>query len=118
MGECTKILEDRIVEENIEVIIGMKIITEEVVGVGLEKDHFQGILIIEGTIEAWVIVDQGLDQDGIRCYKCREYHHFTKDCPTSKEEREIEQVQQMFYLDEEQTSLKMLATDTYDSLKK
>ena len=48
----TKILEDRIVEENIGVIIGMKIIAEKEVGVGLGKDHFQGILIIEGTIEA------------------------------------------------------------------
>ena len=41
-----------------------------------------------------------------------------KDCPTSKEEREIEQIQQMFNLDEEQTSLKMPATDMYDSLSK
>ena len=52
MREHTKILEDRIVEENIEVIIGMKIIPEKEVGVGLGKDHFQGILIIEGMIEA------------------------------------------------------------------
>ena len=28
------------------------------------------------------------NRDRIRCYKCREYDHFTKDCPTSKEERE------------------------------
>ena len=34
----------------------------------------------------------------------------------SKEEKEIEQIQQMFSLDEEQTSLKALATDTYDKL--
>ena len=34
-------------EEDIEEIIGMRIITEKEVGVGLEKDHFQGILIIE-----------------------------------------------------------------------
>ena len=40
------------IEENIEVIIGMEIIEEKDVGVGLEKDHFQGILIIEGMIEA------------------------------------------------------------------
>ena len=52
MWEHTRILEDRIVEENIEVIIGMRIIAEKEVGVGLGKDHFQGILIIEGTIEA------------------------------------------------------------------
>ena len=41
-----------------------------------------------------------------------------KDCPTSKEEREIDQIQQMFNLDEGQTSLKTLATDTYDSHNK
>ena len=32
------------VEENIEVVIGMKTVAE--------KDHFQGILIIEGMTEA------------------------------------------------------------------
>ena len=56
------------------------------------------------------------NRDGIRCYKCREYDHFTKDCLTTKEEREIHQIQQMFNLDEEQISLRMLATDTYDNL--
>ena len=44
--ECKKILKDRI-EEDIEEIIGMWIITEKEVGVGLEKDHFQGIFPIE-----------------------------------------------------------------------
>ena len=52
MWEHTKILEDRIVEENIEVIIEMKIISEKEVEVGLGKDHFQEILVIEGMIEA------------------------------------------------------------------
>ena len=51
-------------------------------------------------------------------YKCREYDHFAKDCPTSEEGREMEQLQQMLNLDEEQTSLKALATDMYDSLNK
>ena len=41
-----------------------------------------------------------------RCYKCSEYDHFARDCPTSKEEREMEQFQQMFNLEKEQTSLK------------
>ena len=27
------------------------------------------------------------NRDRIRCYKCRQYGHFMKDCPTSKEER-------------------------------
>ena len=52
------------------------------------------------------------NRDRIRCFKCREYDHFTKDCPTAKEERE------MFNLDEEQTSLNALTTDMYNSLNK
>ena len=46
----------------------------------------------------------------------REYDHFAKDCPTTKVEKETHQIQQMFNLDEEQTSLKLLVTDTCDSL--
>ena len=56
------------------------------------------------------------NRDRIRCHKCREYDHFAKDCPTTKTEKETDQIQQMFNLDEEETSLKMLATDIYDSL--
>ena len=28
------------------------------------------------------------NRNRIRCYKCREYDHFMKDCPTSKEKRQ------------------------------
>ena len=60
-------MEDRIVEQNIKVIIGMKLIAEREVGVGLEKDHFQGIIIIiEGMIEVYAIVDQGQDQEQVQ----------------------------------------------------
>ena len=41
--------------------------------------------------------------DRICCYTCREYHHFARDCPTSREEKEIEQFQQMLNLEDEQT---------------
>ena len=58
------------------------------------------------------------NRDRIRCYRCREYEHFAKDCPTSKEDREIEQIQQILNLDDEQTSLKTLASDMYDSFNK
>ena len=51
----------------------------------------------------------------MRCFKCREYDHFTKDCPNSETERESEQIQQMYYL-EKKSVLKVLATDTYDDL--
>ena len=51
----------------------------------------------------------------MRCYKCREYDHFAKDCPMSREERELEQLQHMLDLDDEQTSLKQIATSTHEN---
>ena len=44
------------------------------------------------------------NRDRIRCCKCREYDHFTKDCPMSKLEKETDQIQEMFNMDEEQTA--------------
>ena len=41
----------------------MKITAEREVGVGLRRDHFQEIIIIEGTTEAQVIADLGQDQE-------------------------------------------------------
>ena len=41
-----------------------------------------------------------------RCYNYREYDHFARDCPTSREERDSKQLQQMLNLKaEEQTHL-------------
>ena len=95
-------MEDRIVEEITEIIEAM--VTIEV-RTDQGKDHSQGI-------EAEVIVDQEQDlelvtnRDRIRCYNCREYYHFTRDCSTSREERDLEQLQQMLNLEaEEQTHL-------------
>ena len=45
------------------------------------------------------------NRDRIRCYNCREYNHFARDCPTSREERDIDRLQQMPNLEEEQTHL-------------
>ena len=46
------------------------------------------------------------NRDRIRCYSCREYDHFARDCLTSREERPLEQLQQMLNLvAEEQTHL-------------
>ena len=33
------------------------------------------------------------NRDIIRCYKCREYDHFARDCPNTREERDLEQLQ-------------------------
>ena len=54
----------------------------------------------------------------IRCYKCREYDHFMKACPTSREEKEIEQLQQMLNFGDEQTLLKSLITNTQDNFSR
>ena len=51
-----------------------------------------------------------------RCFRCREYDHFAKDCLNSQAEKELEQIKQMYNLDEEQTILNILATDMYDNL--
>ena len=46
------------------------------------------------------------NRDRIRCYNCREYGHFVRDCPNSREERDLEQLQQMLNLEAaEQTHL-------------
>ena len=42
-----------------------------------------------------------MNRDRIGCCKCRECDHFINGLPTTKEERLIEQIQQMFNLDEE-----------------
>ena len=57
-----------------------------------------------------------INRDRIRFFKCREYDHFAEDCPNSQTEKEPEQLQQMYNLDEKQTALNVLATDTYDIL--
>ena len=44
------------------------------------------------------------NRDRIRCYNCREYDHFMRDCPNSREERDLEPLQQMLNMEvEEQT---------------
>ena len=45
------------------------------------------------------------NRDRIQCYKCKEYDHLTRDCPTSRDGKEIEQLQQILNLGDEQTSV-------------
>ena len=47
-----------------------------------------------------------------------EYDHFVKDCPTSRKEKEIQQLQQMLNLGDEKISLKSLITSTQDNLSR
>ena len=41
------------------------------------------------------------NRDRIRCYVCREYDHFARDCPSSREERDLEQLQHMLNMEEQ-----------------
>ena len=47
----------------------------------------------------------------IRCFECWEYDHFTRDCPTTQTDREVEQIQQLFNMDKDQTLLQMPLMD-------
>ena len=38
----------------------------------------------------------------LQCYNCREHDHFVWDCPTSREERDLEQLQHMLNSEEEE----------------
>ena len=60
-------MEDRIAEENTEVIIGMIVIVGIEVEVNLEKGYLQEtIAIIKGMIEVQAIEDQGKDQEQVQ----------------------------------------------------
>ena len=52
------------------------------------------------------------NRDRIRCFECREYDHFARECPTRQESRETEQIQQMFNMDKDQTILQTPLMDT------
>ena len=41
------------------------------------------------------------NRDRIRCYVCRGYDHFTRDCPNSREERDLEHLQHMLNMEEQ-----------------
>ena len=107
-------MKDKTVEESIEITTEMKVMAEVEIGTGLEKGHFQETLVAKNS-RSRSGSRASTNRDRIRCYKCREYDHFTKDCPTSREERELEQLQQMLNLDDEQT-LKLLGMNTHDNL--
>ena len=41
------------------------------------------------------------NRDRIRCYVCREYDHFARDCPNSREEGDLEQLQHVLNMEEQ-----------------
>ena len=42
-----------------------------------------------------------MNRDRIRCYACREYDHFVSNCPNSRKERDLEQLQHMLNIEEQ-----------------
>ena len=52
----------------------------------------------------------------LRCFECKEYEHFTRECPARRENRETEQIQQIFILDEDQTILQTPPMDAGDDI--
>ena len=52
------------------------------------------------------------NRDRISCFNCREYNHFARECPTRQENRETEQIQQMFNMDKDQIILQIPLMDT------
>ena len=97
-GYSRKIIEEIMEMKGIMTIMGTEI--------GQEKEHLQEITEVTET-EAQVIADRDsgsrahTNGDRIRCYKCREYEHFARDCPNSREERDLEQLQQMLNMEEQ-----------------
>ena len=90
------------------------------VGVGLEKDSFQ--IMPEGTTEVVAVdLDQVqelvLTEIGLDVISVESMISLLKTVHlTSKTVKETGQIQWMYNMDKEQTSLKTLVTDTYDSL--
>ena len=94
----------QVVETEIEMIV----MTEA--GTGLKRGHFPENYSNNRTRSTSNSRSRSgsrasTNRDRIHCYKCREYDHFAKDCPTSREENEIEQLLQMLNLGDKQTSI-------------
>ena len=95
---------DRIAEGNIEIITIDVMITIEV---GIDQDKGSGSYSGNRSRRTSSSRSRSgsrasTNRDRIRCYNCREYDHFVRDCPTSREERDLEQLWHMLNLEEEE----------------
>ena len=103
MGEIMVIIEG--------MIIGIKFMTG--IGVGHLRDRIKvGDYRSVSNSRSRSGSRASTNRDRIRCFKCREYNHFARECPTRQESRETEQIKQMFNMDEDQTILKTPLTHT------
>ena len=50
------------------------------------------------SIRSRLISRTSTNRDRIRCFKCREYYHFAKDCPNLQTKKELGQIQQIYNL--------------------
>ena len=104
LEETLEDMEDKIVEEDTEVIDTMIIIEAET---GQEKEHLQEIIVATET-EAQVTVDLGQAPELTQIEIGKDViivgndDHFTRDCPNSREERELKRLQQMLDMEEEE----------------
>ena len=110
-------ISEGMVDKITENITGMKdiVVTIEI-GIGQRKELLQEVMVME-EIEALAMIDldQGpgasTNRDRIRCYTCREYDHFVRDCPNSGEERDLEQLQNMLNMEEQDHRVESLDED-------
>ena len=74
--------------------------------------------MIEAVAGQDQVQEKVLTRDRIRCFKCREYNHFAKDCPniSDTEKEQSEQIQHMLNLEEDKTAVKVPVADTYEDL--
>ena len=110
-----RIIEDQPVEGNIQEMMGIVILIW--VEAGQEIDNFQ-VTLGKRSTRSRSGSRVGTNRDRIRCFKCGEYDYFAKDCLniTVTEEDQTEQMQQMLDSKEQESTLKVLMGETYDSL--
>ena len=103
MGDIITVTEGVLIE--IKITVG--------IGVGHLKDRIEiGDSKSASNSGSWSHSRASTNRDRIRCFECREYDHFARECPTRQVNRETEQIQQMFNMDEDQTILKTSLMDT------
>ena len=95
VGEIVEDIVDKIVEKGTE-IRGMVTTTIEIgTDLGRSRDRSSSNDWSRSGSRA------STNRDRIRCYTCREYDHFVRNCPNSREERDLEQLQHMLTMEEQ-----------------
>ena len=100
-------ISEGMVDNIIEKITGMKgmVVTIEI-GIGQGRELLQGIMVMDrdrsSSNDRYRSGSRAsTNRDRIRCYTCREYDHFARDCPNSREEKDLEQLQHMLNMEEQ-----------------